>query len=215
MRLAVTRVASAVANEGGAANGDWWRTQEEEYFQKKERELTAQLQQRVREQATRRRMAERTGVVDHELQELETLVTPRNRDAASSRAACPGGMGRRRVSDGQRALIIEAARACGTEAAAPMQRVLTALIPAVASRAWLTARWTGRHRTRGRQVQQHRAITLQLNERRLPVRVIDRQRLGHTASSPAATLPLHQKSGRATHSRVLTQAPELCASIRS
>ena len=61
--------------------------------------------------------------------------------------------------------------------------------PVVTSGTWLTARWTGRHRTRGCQVQHHRAITLQLNERHLPARVIDRERLDHTPSSPAATLP--------------------------
>src|SRR2546422_6799910 len=54
--------------------GDRRRIQEEEYFQKQEQELIAKLQQRSREEAARRGMAERTGVVDHEiLQELEKL----------------------------------------------------------------------------------------------------------------------------------------------
>src|SRR6266566_5447939 len=52
--------------------GDRRRAQEEEYFQKREQELIAKLQQRGREEATRRQMAERTGVADEEiLRDLE------------------------------------------------------------------------------------------------------------------------------------------------
>jgi hypothetical protein len=106
--------------------GDRRRIQEEEYFQRQEQELIAKLHQRGREQAARRVMAERTGVVDQEiLQELETLgYTPEtvmllHLVPLLQVAWVDGG-----VSDRERALIIEAARACGIQTDSDADRQL-------------------------------------------------------------------------------------------
>jgi hypothetical protein len=94
------------------------RNQEEEYFQRQEQELIAKLQQRGREAATRGRMAERTGMADQEiLRDLEALgYTPEtvmllHLVPLLQMAWAEGG-----VSDRERALIVEAARARGIEA---------------------------------------------------------------------------------------------------
>ncbi len=47
--------------------GDRRRSREEEYFRRQEQELIEKLKQRAREEATRRKMAERTGVADEEV----------------------------------------------------------------------------------------------------------------------------------------------------
>jgi hypothetical protein len=106
--------------------GDRRRIQEEEYFQRQEQELIAKLHQRGREEATRRVMAERTGVVDQEiLQELETLgYTPEtvmllHLVPLLQVAWADGG-----VSDRERALIIEAARAGGIQTDSDADRQL-------------------------------------------------------------------------------------------
>jgi len=105
--------------------GDRRRIQEEEYFQKQEQELIAKLQQRSREEAARRGMAERTGVVDHEiLQELEKLgYTPETVMLFHLVPLLQVAWAEGDVSDRERALIIEAARACGiqTDSAADRQ----------------------------------------------------------------------------------------------
>jgi hypothetical protein len=98
--------------------GDRRRIQEEEYFQRQEQELIAKLHQTGREEATRARMAERSGVADQEiLRDLKTLgYTP---DTVMLLHLVPllqiawaeGG-----VSDRERALIVEAARVGGIEA---------------------------------------------------------------------------------------------------
>ena len=106
--------------------GDRRRTQEEEHFQRREPELIAKLQQRGREEATRRRMAERTGVADQEvLRELDMLgyapetVMLLHLVPLLQMAWAEGG-----VSDRERALIVEAARARGIEAGSPADRQL-------------------------------------------------------------------------------------------
>jgi hypothetical protein len=106
--------------------GDRRRIQEEEYFQRREQELIAKLQQGGREEAARRRMAERAGVGDQEiLQELETLgftadsVMLVHLVPLLQMAWAEGG-----VSDGERALIIEAARARGIEEGSDVDRQL-------------------------------------------------------------------------------------------
>ena len=113
--------------------GDRRRTQEEEYFQRREQELIAQLQQRARAEATRGRLAERTGVADQAiLRDLEMLgFTP---DTVMLLHLVPllqvawaeGG-----VSDREHALIIEAARARGVEAGSAAESQLAM---------WLTTR---------------------------------------------------------------------------
>jgi hypothetical protein len=113
--------------------GDRRRIQEEEYFQRREQELIAKLQQRARTEAARRDLAERTGVADEEiLRDLEALgYTPEtvmllHLVPLVQMAWAEGG-----VSEGERALIVEAARARGIEAGSAADRQLTD---------WLTSR---------------------------------------------------------------------------
>ncbi|HEY1294086.1 MAG TPA: hypothetical protein VGJ60_13495 [Chloroflexota bacterium] len=113
--------------------GDRRRSQEEEYFQRREQELIARLQQRSQEQAARRNLAERTGVVDEEvLSDLEALgYTP---DTVMLLHLAPllqvawaeGG-----VSERERGLILEAARARGVEPGSPADAQLAS---------WITSR---------------------------------------------------------------------------
>jgi transcriptional regulator with XRE-family HTH domain len=108
--------------------GDRRRENEEGYFQRREQELIANLQQRARDDVSRREMAERTGVVDHEtLQELEALgFTP---DTVMLIHLVPlvhvawaeGG-----ISEQERRLIIEAARSTGIQAESDADRQLAA-----------------------------------------------------------------------------------------
>src|SRR6185503_6911896 len=98
--------------------GDRRRIQEEEYFQRQEQELIAKLQQRGRQEAARQLLAERAGDADQEiLQDLEALgYTPEtvmllHLVPLLETAWAEGG-----VSDRERALISEAARARGIEA---------------------------------------------------------------------------------------------------
>src|SRR3989441_11008167 len=113
--------------------GDRRRIQEEEYFQRHEQLLIARLQQRGREEATRRSMAERAGVVDVEiLQELETLgYTPETVMLLHLVPLLQVAWAEGSVSDRERALIIEAARACGIQTDSAADRQLAA---------WLAAR---------------------------------------------------------------------------
>ena len=108
--------------------GDRRRKEEEEYFRKQEQLLIDKLRQRAREEATRRDMAERTGVADQEiLRDLEALgYTP---DTVMLLHLVPllqvawaeGG-----VSERERALIIEAARARGIEPGSSADQQLAA-----------------------------------------------------------------------------------------
>src|ERR687885_2444648 len=98
--------------------GDRRRKEEEEYFRKQEQLLIDKLRQRAREDASRRDMAERTGVADQEiLRDLEALgYTPEtvlllHLVPLVKVAWAEGG-----VSERERALILEAARARGIEA---------------------------------------------------------------------------------------------------
>ena len=107
--------------------GDRRRVQEEEYFRRKEQELIEKLQQRGREEATRRQMAERTGVADDEvlrnLQELgftPDTVMLLHLVPLLQMAWAEGG-----VSDRERDLIIEAARAHGIEKGSAADQQLT------------------------------------------------------------------------------------------
>ena len=97
--------------------GDRRRAQEEEYFQRREQELIAKLQQRARDAESRQRMVERSGVADAEiLSALEDLgytaetVMLLHLAPLLQVAWAEGG-----VSDRERALIVEAARARGVE----------------------------------------------------------------------------------------------------
>src|SRR5262245_34324206 len=54
--------------------GDRRRAHEEEYFRRQEQELIEKLKQRGRDEATRRQLAERSGLADEEvLRDLQTL----------------------------------------------------------------------------------------------------------------------------------------------
>jgi hypothetical protein len=113
--------------------GDRRRIQEEEYFQRREQELIAKLQQRGQQEASRRRMAERTGVADEEtLRDLEALgYTPETvmllyLVPLIQMAWAEGG-----VSERERSLIMEAARTRGIAEDSPSDRQLTS---------WLTSR---------------------------------------------------------------------------
>ena len=113
--------------------GDRRRIQEEEYFQRREQELIAKLQQRGRQETTRQLLAERAGVADDEvLHDLEALgYTPEtvmllHLVPLLQTAWAEGG-----VSDRERALVNEAARARGVEAGSPADQQLAS---------WLTAR---------------------------------------------------------------------------
>jgi hypothetical protein len=108
--------------------GDRRRAQEEEYFQKREQELIAKLHQRGRAEASRQRMGERTGVADDEiLRDLEALgYTPEtvmllHLVPLLQTAWADGGM-----SERERALIVEAARARGIEEGSAADRQMAA-----------------------------------------------------------------------------------------
>jgi hypothetical protein len=99
---------------------------EEEYFRKREQELIEKLQRRAQEAAGRQRLAERTGVADQEiLKDLQDLgYTPEtvmllHLIPLVQMAWAEGG-----VSDRERALIVEAARARGILADSEADREL-------------------------------------------------------------------------------------------
>lgn len=108
--------------------GDRRRTQEEEYFRRQEQELIEKLQQRGREEATRRRMAERTGVADSEiLNDLQALgFTPETVMLLHLVPLLQMAWAEGSVSDRERDLIVEAARARGIEKSTPADDQLSA-----------------------------------------------------------------------------------------
>lgn len=108
--------------------GDRRRTQEEEYFRRQEQELIEKLQQRGREEATRRRMAERTGVADSEiLNDLQALgFTPETVMLLHLVPLLQMAWAEGSVSDRERELIVEAARARGIEKGTPADDQLSA-----------------------------------------------------------------------------------------
>jgi hypothetical protein len=101
--------------------GDRRRSREEEYFRRQEKELIEKLQQRGREEATRRRMAERTGVADEELlRDLQALgYTPETVMLLHLVPLLQMAWAEGSVSDRERDLIIEAARARGIDKDSP------------------------------------------------------------------------------------------------
>ena len=113
--------------------GDRRRTQEEEYFRRQERELIEKLAQRGREEATRRRMAEHTGVADDEiLRDLQALgYTPETVMLLHLVPLLQMAWAEGSVSDRERDLILEAARARGIDKDSAADRQLAA---------WLTDR---------------------------------------------------------------------------
>jgi hypothetical protein len=97
--------------------GDRRRSQEEEYFQRQEQQLIANVRQGRREEAARRRMAERAGVADPEIvRELESLgYTPETVVLLELVPLLQVAWSEGGVSDRERALIIGAARGRGIE----------------------------------------------------------------------------------------------------
>jgi hypothetical protein len=115
------------------AFADRGRALEEEYFRRREQELIEKLRQRTRADATTQQLGERAGVTDAEiLQDLQELgytpetVTLLYLVPLVQMAWAEGG-----VSDRERTLIVEAARARGIEADTPADAQLAE---------WLTAR---------------------------------------------------------------------------
>jgi hypothetical protein len=106
--------------------GDRRRKEEEEYFRRQEEQLIEKLRQRRSDEATRRRMAERTGVVDEEiLRDLETLgYTPETVMLLYLVPLVEVAWAEGGISDRERALIIEAARVRGIEAGSAADRQL-------------------------------------------------------------------------------------------
>jgi hypothetical protein len=113
--------------------GDRRRIQEEEYFQRKEQELIAKLRQRNQNHAARQRLGESAGVADQEiLADLEALgYTPETVMLLHLVPLLQVAWAEGGVSDRERALIVEAARARGIAAGSPADRQLTT---------WLTTR---------------------------------------------------------------------------
>jgi hypothetical protein len=97
--------------------GDRRRQEEEQYFRKQEEVLIERLRQRVREDASRRDMAERTGVADEDiLRDLEALgYTPETVMLVHLVPLLEVAWAEGQVSDRERALINEAARAHGVK----------------------------------------------------------------------------------------------------
>jgi hypothetical protein len=109
------------------------RALEEEYFRRREQDLMEKLRRRAAAEAERQRLGEQAGVADEEiLQDLQELgYTPEtvmllHLVPLVQMAWAEGG-----VSDSERALIVEAARARGIEAGSPADRQLAE---------WLTSR---------------------------------------------------------------------------
>ncbi len=115
------------------AFADRARGLEEEYFRKREQELIEKLRRRAAAEAELQRLGEQSGVADEEiLQDLRDLgYTPEtvmllHLVPLVQMAWAEGG-----VSDRERALIVEAARARGVEPGSPADRQLAE---------WLTTR---------------------------------------------------------------------------
>jgi hypothetical protein len=113
--------------------GDRRRSQEEEYFRRQEQELIEKLKQRGRDEAARRRLAERSGVADEEiLEDLQALgYTAETVMLLHLMPLIQMAWAEGDVSAGERVLIVEAARAHGVEPGSAADKQLTA---------WLTHR---------------------------------------------------------------------------
>ncbi len=106
--------------------GDRRRTQEEEYFQRQEQQLIAKLQQQGREATERERLAEQVGVADPEVaRDLQTLgYTPETVILLYLVPLLQVAWAEGGVSERERLLIAEAARARGVEAGSVADRQL-------------------------------------------------------------------------------------------
>ncbi len=113
--------------------GNRRKAQEDEYFHRQEQELIEKLRQRGREEASRRRLAEHSGVADEEiLRDLQTLgYTPETVMLLHLVPLLQMAWAEGSVSDGERDLILEAARARGIDKDSPAGRQLAS---------WLTDR---------------------------------------------------------------------------
>jgi ADP-ribose pyrophosphatase YjhB (NUDIX family) len=112
--------------------GDRRRKEEEEYFRRQEQLLIDKLRQRAREEAARRDMAERTGLADQEiLRDLEALgYTPDTVRLLHLVPLLQVASADGAVSDRERALVIEAARAHGVEHGSAADQQLAAWLAA-------------------------------------------------------------------------------------
>lgn len=102
------------------------RALEEQYFQKREQELIEKLRKRAEEAAGRRRLAEKTGLADEEiLQDLQALgYTPETVMLLHLVPLVQVAWAEGSVSDGERDLIIQAARVRGVEPGSAADRQL-------------------------------------------------------------------------------------------
>jgi hypothetical protein len=102
------------------------RALEEQYFQKREQELIAKLRKRAEEAAGRRRLAETIGVADEEiLQDLQALgYTPETVMLLHLVPLVQVAWAEGNISDSERRLIMEAARARGVEPGSAADRQL-------------------------------------------------------------------------------------------
>jgi hypothetical protein len=117
----------------GDAFAERGRALEEEYFRKREQELIEKLRRRAASEAERRQLGVQTGVADEEiLQDLQDLgYKPETVMLLHLAPLVQMAWADGRVSERERALIVEAARARGVEADSPADRQLAD---------WLTSR---------------------------------------------------------------------------
>jgi hypothetical protein len=115
------------------AFADRGRALEEEYFHRREQELIAKLRQRVQADAATQQLGEQAGVADAEiLQDLQELgYTPETVALLYLVPLVQVAWAEGGVSDRERTLIVEAARARGIEADTPADAQLAE---------WLTTR---------------------------------------------------------------------------
>jgi hypothetical protein len=108
--------------------GDRRRAKEDEYFYRQEQELMEKLRQRNQEEATRQRMAERSGVADEEiLRDLQALgYTPETVMLLHLVPLLQMAWAEGSVSDRERDLILEAARSRGIDKDSAADRQLGA-----------------------------------------------------------------------------------------
>ncbi|MGH9313609.1 MAG: hypothetical protein ACRD1S_10470 [Vicinamibacterales bacterium] len=112
---------------------DRGRSLEEQYFRKREQELIEKMRRRAEAEAERRRLGEQAGVADEEiLQDLQALgYTPETVMLLHLVPLVQMAWAEGNVSDRERDLIIQAARARGIEAGSPADKQLAG---------WLTHR---------------------------------------------------------------------------
>jgi hypothetical protein len=106
--------------------GDRRRKEEEQYFRRQEEQLIQKLRKRRADEVTRRGMTERTGIVDEEiLQDLATLgYTPETVMLLYLVPLVEVAWAEGRITDSERALIVEAARGRDIEAGSAADRQL-------------------------------------------------------------------------------------------